>query len=196
MPTHFTANIKDGIDFKTYALNCARHFGVCVMLRHEPGGGEKIPDSFEPSDYYKNRFDEAIAELAKLAAMTLADRERCATKVWEDAEASRLMLLEENRKQREAYEAMLEKVKAWTPPTTEHSGLHEFMRDQIEQSIKFDCNEDYYKTPNVRLTGDQWFEERLLALKRNIDYWADGHRKEVERTEKRTAWVQALRASL
>lgn len=40
MPTGYTADIKDGIDFKTYAMNCARAFGACVMLRDEPGGGD------------------------------------------------------------------------------------------------------------------------------------------------------------
>ena len=33
MPTGYTADIKDGIDFKTYAMNCARAFGARVMLR-------------------------------------------------------------------------------------------------------------------------------------------------------------------
>ena len=196
MPTGYTADIKDGIDFKTFALNCARAFGACVTLRDEPAGGDKIPDSFAPSDYHAKAIEKAKVELAALSAMTPSDFESCATKAWEDAETKRLTRLEENRKQREAYEAMLEKVKAWTPPTTEHAGLHEFMRTQIEQSIEFDCNDNYYKTPTVRLTGDQWFAERLSALRQTLDYQIKMHQEEVERAEKRTAWVAALRSSL
>lgn len=50
MPTGYTADIKDGISFETYAMNCARAFGACVSLRDKPSGGKVIPDAFEPSD--------------------------------------------------------------------------------------------------------------------------------------------------
>lgn len=196
MPTGYTADIKDGIDFKTYALNCARAFGACVTLRDEPGGGDNIPDSFAPSDYNAKALNKARAELVALDAMTPAERERGAAKAWDDAETSRLMRLEDKRKQREAYEAMLEKVKAWTPPTTEHTGLHEFMRTQIEQSIDFDCVGDYDKTPTVRLTGGEWVAQRQVDLARDVAYHTKEHAAEVERANSRTAWVAALRASL
>jgi hypothetical protein len=113
MPTGYTADIKDGIDFKTYAMNCARAFGACVMLRDEPGGGERIPDAFEPSDYHLKAVEKARVELAALDAMTPAECERAAAKAWDDAETSRLMRLEDCRKLRAAYEAMLSKVQAW-----------------------------------------------------------------------------------
>lgn len=102
MPTGYTADIKDGIDFKTYAMNCARAFGACVMLRDEPGGGERIPDAFEPSDlfvrYHLKAVEKARVELAALDAMTPAECERAAAKAWDDAETSRLMRLEDCRK--------------------------------------------------------------------------------------------------
>lgn len=196
MPTGYTADIKDGIDFKTFAMNCARAFGACVTLRDEPGGGNNIPDSFAPSDYHANALDKARAELVALDAMTPAERERGAAKAWDDAETSRLMHLEDKRKQREAYEAMLAKVKAWTPPTTEHADLHEFMRTQIEQSIDFDCGGDYYSTPTARMTGGEWVAQRQIALAKDLAYHAKEHAAEVERAESRTAWVAALRASL
>lgn len=124
------------------------------------------------------------------------ERERAAAQSWDYAEKSRLMRLEEMRKQRDAYEAMLEKVNAWTPPTPEHAGLHEFMRSQIVQSIDFDCCENHYKAQTPRLNGEQWAAEREAQLNLEIAYHEKQHAAEVQRTESRTAWVKALRTSL
>lgn len=196
MPTGYTADIKDGISFKTYATNCARAFGACVTLRDEPGGGENIPEEFAPSDYHSKAAQKARDDLAALLAMTPEQRERRAAKAWDDAETGRLMRLEEKCKQREAYEAMLAKVNAWTPPTPEHAGLHEFMRTQIEQSIDFDCGGEYGKTPTPRLSGEQWATQEAVRLNRDIAYHEKEHVGEVARAASRTAWVRALRAAL
>lgn len=196
MPTGYTADIKDGINFKTYAMNCARAFGACVTLRDEPGGGENIPDEFTPSDYHAKAAQNARQELAALLNLTPDQRERRASKAWDAAETSRLMYLEDKRKQREAYEAMLAKVNAWKPPTPEHTGLHEFMRTQIEQSIDFDCGGDYGKTPTPRLTGEQWAAQEEARLNRDIAYHEKEHAAEVARAASRTAWMRALRAAL
>lgn len=196
MPTGYTADIKDGIDFKTYAMNCARAFGACVMLRDEPGGGDRIPETFEPSDYHLKAAEKARGELAALEAMTPAECERAAARAWDDAEASRLLRLDDYRKQRAAYEAMLAKVNAWAPPTPEHAGLHEFMRTQIEQSIVFDCNESYCSTPAVRLTGEAWAAAKRTRCLRDVQHHAKEYASEVSRAATRTEWVRALRAAL
>ncbi len=196
MPTGYTAAIKDGISFERYAMDCARAFGACVTLRDEPGGGEKIPFVFEPSDYHAKAAQKARDALSALLAMTPQERERAAAKAWDDAETSRLMLLEDKRKQREAYESMLAKVQAWKPPTEEHKGLHQFMAEQIISSINFDCAGDYGMTPTLRRTGNEWADDEAARMTRDIAYHEKEHAAEVERAASRTAWVRALRASL
>lgn len=196
MPTGYTADIKDGISFNTYALNCARAFGACVTLRDDPAGGDRIPDTFEPSDYHLKAAEKARGELSALDAMTPDDLERSASDSWAQAEVRRRRSLVDLRKQREAYEAMLEKVNAWVPPTPDHAELREFMRKQIEQSIDFDCNESYYPTPTVRLTGEAWVAERRARLARGVQYHEQEHAGEVSRAATRTEWVRALRDSL
>lgn len=196
MPTGYTHDIKDGISFQAYAMNCARAFGACVTLRDEPGGGENIPDEFAPSDYHSKAAQTARIALDALLAMTPSERDRAASKAWDDAETSSLMRLEENRKQRAAYEAMLAKVNAWSPPTAEHAELHLFMREQIEQSIKFDCDGTYGTEPTPRLTGEQWASNEAARLNRDVAYHERNHAEEVERAASRSAWVKALRASL
>lgn len=195
MPTGYTADIKDGISFKTYAMNCARAFGACLTLREEPLGAG-IPESFEPGDYHRKAAQEIRGELVVLDLMTPAGWQRAADQAWDAAEMSRLMHMEDERKLREAYEAMLVKVKAWMPPTPDHDGLRDFMRTQIEQSIKFDCHADSYSAPTVRLHGEAWMIDRRTRLTRDLQYHEREHALAVERAAKSTAWVRALRDSL
>lgn len=196
MPTGYTADIKDGISFKTFAMNCARAFCACVELRDEAGGGDRIPEKFEPSDYHSKALSKARDELAALEAMTPAELDRSAAKDYDDAETRRVMALREKAEQRAAYEAMLEKVRMWAPPTEEHKGLHQFMAEQIIESIRFDCGGTYYDTPIVRLTGAEWAAKRRASLDSDVIYHADEHAKEVKRAADRTAWVAAIRQSL
>lgn len=196
MPTGYTADIKDGIDFKTYAMNCARAFGACVMLREEQGGGDRIPEAFEPSDYHLQAAEKARAEVAALDAMLPAEWERGAAKAYDDAETYRVIRLREKADQKAVYEAMLAKVKAWVPPTRDHAALHEFMRTQIEQSIHFDCGGIYGETPTVRLTGYAWATSQRAKFASDVQYHEREYAAEVDRAAKRTAWVRELRRAL
>lgn len=194
MPTGYTAAILDGIDFKTYAMNCARAFGAFVELRDDPGGGEQIPEEFKASDYHIKAAAKACDELATLHSLSREQIEQAAASDWQEKEARRLAREQDRRKQREAYEAMLAQAKAWTPPTTEHEGLAKFMRVQIELSIRFDC--DYSEPPTENLAGSDWVADRRRELMRDVEYHEREHVGEVSRATARTAWVQALRASL
>ena len=196
MPTGYTAPIEHGISFEKFALNCARAFGACVSLRDEPGGGEAIPEEFAPSDYHEKNAARDREELAAVIAMTPQEREQAAAKKWEDGENYRLAALATRQKLRAAYEEMLAKVNAWVPPTPDHVGLKTFMRNQIENSIDFDCGEEYYSAPKPRLSGEQWALERTAQIARDIEYHAQEYAEELKRTADRTAWVKALRASL
>lgn len=62
MPTGYTAAIADGIDFKTYALSCARAFGALVEMRDEPANAP-IPEEFKPSSYYVTSLASAREEV-------------------------------------------------------------------------------------------------------------------------------------
>lgn len=196
MPTGYTADIKDGISFKTFALNCARAFGACVTLRDEPGGGENIPDQFEPSDHYIKAVQQTRDELATLLAMSPEQHEVTAIAEWHAAEARRQTRLEEKRKLRDAYEAMLVQVCGWMPPTPEHQGLRRFMEEQITQSIEFDCGNTYDAEPAPKLSGEQWAANNVAELNCRIAYYEKAHAEEVARAAGRTAWVRALRESL
>lgn len=90
---------------------------------------------------------------------------------------------------------MLAKAEAWTPPTTEHLGLQDFMVKQLSESIDFDCGGTWEPDATPE-TPDEWLAREIVAATNAIERHTDEHRLDVERTEGRTAWVRALRESL
>jgi hypothetical protein len=200
MPTGYTAPIADGITFEQFAFGCARAFGALVTMRDDPSDAP-IPEHFAPSDHHQKRLEETHAEMDQIKAMTGAQLTECAM-ADHRAELNRYheYIAKENAL-RGKYEAMLEKVNAWVPPTSEHSALKDFMAEQIKQSIQFDCSptSTYWQEQIAALaeqTPDEWKAKRLGKLYRDLEYHETEHRKEVERAASRTAWVKALRESL
>lgn len=195
MPTGYTADIKDGITFEQFAMNCARAFGALIMMRDEASDAE-IPERFEPSDYHLIKSREAKQKLGELTIMTADKAEEMAQAEHIKAEANRIEQIDRSRTLRAQYTAMLEKVNAWTPPTDEHGKLHAFMVEQIESSIKFDCDEEYYLTPTEKLVGSEWLAKEIERVSKEIKYCTTEYNKEVGRTENRNKWIADLRESL
>jgi hypothetical protein len=192
MPTGYTAAIDDGIDFKGFALLCARAFGATILMRDDPLDAP-IPDEFATTDYHPKAVEAAKARKFDLERMSLKQVKAAAetanhetAEYWRRANDRRTAL-------RAKYEAMLAQVEAWTPPTPDHEGMKKFMREQIEESIRFDCNPAI--VPNPQPPG-VWHAEQLAAADWDIAYHTKAYEEEVERCRLRTEWVRALRKSL
>lgn len=196
MPTGYTAAIKDGIDFKTYALGCARNFGALVMMRDEPSN-IPIPERFEPSDFSKKELQKAIdkLELFNLYSnnewLELRDMEyKKDVEYYAKAKSEEIEL-------KTKYTAMLAQAKSWVAPTKEHTGLRDFMIKQIEDSIQWDCT---YYSDGGRLPKkkelDSFIENKIAGAKRDIGYYTNSHKEEIERTNDRNKWISDLRNSL
>lgn len=196
MPTGYTAAVSDGTvtDFPDFALQCARAFGALIMMRDEPSNAP-IPESFQPSDYSAKKLEKARNKVSELQAMT---PEACDVAALADYNAqceSRAARVLGNTLTRERYEAMLTKVNAWEPPTPDHVHMKEFMVEQLESSINFDCSV-YSEDPLIQKTGLEWRIDQLATARRDIAYHAKASAEELERTATRNAWVKALRDSL
>jgi hypothetical protein len=92
---------------------------------------------------------------------------------------------------------MLAQVKAWKPPTDNHVKFKQFMTEQLESSIKYDCDLTYYKADEKdKLSPKTWLKERIAGAKRDIEY----HTKRGEESEASTKevmdWVAALDKSV
>jgi hypothetical protein len=196
MPTGYTACIGEGADFNKFALGCTRAFGALIMMRDEPGDAP-IPERFEPSDYHAKAIKVAEASLRELDGMPLDEAERRANADYAQAMQRNREMIAKNDALRESYTAMLAKVAAWQAPTADHEGLKTFMREQITQSIDFDCSNEYYlRNAPVKLTAMEWRSKQVEAARRDITYHSKEHADEVGRAATRTDWVKALRESL
>lgn len=194
MTTGYTADIN-GVTFEQFAMRCARAFGALVLMRDQPSDAP-IPERFEPSDYHLKKIEESKAELKKLNQMSMAEANQEAARLWDAEESNRVKRLEECRSLRQQYEALLAEAKAWVPPTADHIKLKEFMTQQLENTINFDCSEDYYLNPIPLLSAEQWLDQKKAKAQHNIEYHTQEHVEEVERTNGRNSWLQSLRESL
>lgn len=195
MATGYTDAIGKGISFEEFVCNCARAFGACVTMRDESMKAP-LPDEFKASDYHAKRIEEAKNTLYDVERMTTSECRAAAEKEWEENEAYRTKILAERAELRKKYEAMLAKVKAWKPPSKDHEGLTDFMVQQITDSIKWDCDNDYYAKPSKKLTAAEWKKKSIETAKHDIEYHKKEDDEERERAKDRSEWVRQLKESL
>ena len=193
MSTGYTARIKDGISFEQFIMNCARAFGACISLRDDQD--KDIPERFEVLGYHAEVLEKKRSELVAIGRMDSIECEAAAINKYNVEIAAMKKYRQEKAATKTAYEAMLSKVEIWSPPTPSHQGLRDFMIQQIQESIKYDCTE-YGQEEIILKTGPQWKSEKLEELRKNIKYHSDNHAEEVERARKATEWIAALRQSL
>ena len=194
MPTGYTAAVKDGISFEQFTWNCARAFGALIMMRDEPSDA-KVPETFAPSDYYAQSLAAAFSRLNSLKAMPVAEAQ--ASSIADHAAAIRRLAERVNEAQdlRNSYNEMLAKVIKWSPPTSEHESLKEFMAEQLRTSIEFDCNTDHLITP-LQLDGPTWLAKAIANAEEDIARYSRLQEEEIARTQQRNDWIAALRASV
>ena len=194
MPTGLIYDVQQGkiTSLHDFAMRCARQFGALIMMRDDPADAP-IPERFEPRDFYRNSLAEAESKLKELRQMTEAQIEQACIDEHARLVAQQREWAEERAGYRVRYEAMLEKVKAWDPPTKDHISLKTMMVDQLNDSIRWDCYES--EEPKRMRPGD-WHAEQIAMTERKIGRYREEHEKELARVESRNQWLKDLRASL
>jgi len=196
MPTGYTYLIQEGIDLKDFIMKCARNFGALIEMRDTPMDVE-IPEKFEPSDYHRKRIGEVEKRLEYLKKMNAEKAERKAYKEYVDKLDRKEKSIQEIREIKGKYMNMMVKVRQWIPPTEEHKNLKDFMVDQIEKSIKFDCNENCLtKDIIIRLSGEEWRDKEIQKGQDDLVYYKKGWKEENDRVDERNKWLKELRDSL
>lgn len=201
MPTGYTAPVKDGeiTSLTDFALTCARAFGAMVLLRDSDQSLEATRKFIEDGSYAENssynedRLAQCRARLAELQAMSDEDVLAAAQKAHDAVVAGNAAYEEKRLVELARYEAMLERVEAWEPPTEDHVSFKEFMLSQLRESIEFDCRPLSMPVPVVSLA---WRDEQIERATKDITYHEDQIQKERERNAGRVAWVTALLDSL
>lgn len=196
MPTGYTAKLMEsGQTFQDFVMQCARAMGACVLMRDDPMDAP-IPERFEPSDYNVKRLAEAKAELARLQAMTNDEKIAFGESKKAESVASSEKWLAKEIEQNKRLEEMEAAVNKWTPPTTDHTGLKDFMLQQIGVSKN---STDYIEKSMAETRSKSpmdFYREAVASATRDIEYNAKGHREELDRANSRTEWVRQLRESI
>ena len=188
MPTGYAAPVQKGeTTFNEFVMNCARAFGACITLRDS---NAPIPEEFEASNYHVKEHAEAVATLDKLKDIDADAKalEAYAEEMTIYNERVARMDVEKRR-----YSDMLQEVKDWTPPTSDHTKLKEFMIQQLTDSRSSDC---YNIDPPKQQTGTEWLIDYTKKLTRDVNYHLKEMVKEQERVNGRSQWVKDLRGSL
>jgi hypothetical protein len=197
MPTGYTSEITADTTLEEFALKCARAFGALITMRDDPNDAP-IPE-FKPSVYHVDRIVAAKERISALSAMT---PQQCEAEIDKEASArarERANSKAESDAKRSAYEAVLAKVHAWTPPTEDHKGLKAFMIEQITESIRFDCHDDEFLDrvyPMTRKTVAEWHAAAMESARHDLAYHTSENAAEIARVESRNKWVRDLRNSL
>lgn len=199
MPTAYTAILGETEDMKLkdFAMLCARNFGALAMMRDLPLS-EPIPEKFEIPPYYKDNLVKAQKKHADFMAMTESGRAEYLERTYNEMVEGYRKEQEESSKQkdilRQRYNAMLLKVVNWTPPTSEHESLREFMIKQIHDSIEWDCSEYTPLIPDKA----EWCDigRYKIMMENEIALFQKTYYKALESTASRNKWLSDLRESL
>jgi hypothetical protein len=96
---------------------------------------------------------------------------------------------------RKKYVSMLEKVKAWKPPTKEHMGLKSFMKKRLTESIKYDCDTILYQMP-IKMSIGEYKCSKIFHINEVIRYCNSILQENVGAVDENKVWLKALKDSI
>jgi len=206
MPSGYTAPIAEkNLTFPQFAMLCARAFGACISMRDDPLDAP-IPEKVEPmSTYHKEHIAKSEEELKTLLAIkTKKDKEAWAKRKLkrEIATAKKYKEDDEKKNDMSKYKAMLEQVRDWTPPTTDHEDFKKFMIDQLDQTIRFDGSGSTYWSDQLESLKKKlddplaYFNEEVQKARDEVEYHKRHWAEDLARAENATRWLRNLRDSL
>ena len=197
MPTGYTAGIENDISFEDYLLSCARAFGACDHQRNDSMKAK--PKLRDVSDHYEENILEMEAELGAIRSMNREQREKYGQELKDEYIAYAQKSFNEKVLLKNKYDAMLAKVQAWNPPTPDHANLKQFMIDQINDSIRYDCDTAYTLEKLTEATNAKpvaLVEEKAAGYESSIKFYEEEWAKEKQRVEEDNRWISALYDSL
>ena len=196
MPTGYTAKLmEEGQSFSDFIMLCARAFGAAISMK-EDSLETPIPEAFQPSAFYRELIDTAAQRKAELDAMTSAERiafgEQQRQKDITSCDESIRRLTVENARLKD----MEIQVRAWEPPSTDHTGLKDFMLEQIRVCLHDSSYTEQGLKTALEKSPCAYYSEAVLRAEHDIEYYAKEEKKEIERVAGRNKWVRQLRDSL
>lgn len=203
MPTGYTAGIISGEikTFQDFAKQCMRAFGVTIHMRDESMDKEYKPRI--PSDYHTKKLEELKKQLE--IANTYSDENLIELKKSElekelEYHNKRITEIRESKLKLETF---LESSVKYNVPTPEHEGIKNFMIDQIQETIDFDCSTKYHdekvfeiSTQLSNLNANVIRFEMIKNIQKDIDYHVKEQNIEIKRCAESNQWAEVFLSSL
>lgn len=198
MPTGYTADIVNDISFEDYILSCARAFGACMHQRDDSAKDKPRLQSFD-DNAYEELILAAEAELGAIRTMTREQREQYGQELKDENIATAQKYFNDRVLLKNKYDAMMVKVQAWRSPTADHDNLKKFMFDQINDSIRYDCDTSYYLNELTKASMAnplKLVDEKAAEYERTIARYEEHWAKDKKRVEESNRWISTLYDSL
>ena len=204
MPTGYTAGIIDGeiTTFEQFAIQCTRAFGATIHMRDNPMDSPYEPRT--PSDYHTNSIQSKRERLEEIESMSDEKIvEDFNTQLGEDLKYHQTKM-EEDKRNLEKLNSMLESAKSWVPPTEDHQPFRNFMIEQIESTIKVDGDPSYHvnkmvgikKQMEEGINPKEYREETIQEIKSQISYHETEYQKELVRCKDSNDWMDKFFESI
>jgi len=192
MPTGYTNAILEGCTFQEFVWRCARNFGALIMMRDGPIDAPIKQQ--EVDSYYTESLVRAEDEYVRFNKLSQDELKAEYLTYAKEQDADRAKAESKRLEEKDRYLEVLNHVTTWTPPTPEHQGLKDFMIQQINESIRFDCGDmsEYYET----LSYDHWLTKKSKDVKWQLQYHREALEKQKTLVAGRNQWINALHNSV
>ena len=203
MPTGYTAGILDGkiTTFQQFAKQCMRAFGATIHMRDDDMDAEFQKRT--PSDYYINEISKAkksLKDAEKLSDKVIISIKK---KELEKDKKYHIKSIKKIKIDAKKMNKILKDIEAWQPPTSDHTGIKEFMIEQITTTIDFDCKTKYHdeglakiESELLKLNAKHIRKEMVAKAKKDLAYHTKQYNEDVERCNKSNKWVDDFISSL
>lgn len=195
MPTGLTSEIYEGKDMslRGFALKCVKQIGYGYYASDY--GEKNLPldkaPIIKPKNYHKIELNRAKKDYEKFKEIQ-KDQEALKAKYEEemayhtnDSENSKKKKTELNGR----YTSVLEKVENWNIPE-ELSSLKKLMKEQLNNSIKYDCH--VYEEVEKKPTIEEWVNSENKHFEWEINYHETEYKKDVEYANECNEYIKKL----
>lgn len=186
MPSAITQRVFEGASLAQFASDCARMFDACITMRDAPIDAV-VPLQLSPDLRYEIRLADIQAEIDRLSSLEGEELEAEFKEVQAKREEMYQGQLNENLKRRQAYEAMLAKVEA---ATWSHEELKEYMVNQLQESLRYDCFDPAEISAPPVETAEQYRDGAVAYYTQELEQWKQSHAASTERMGERNKWLQ------
>lgn len=197
MPTGYTYKVgEQDLSFEEFVWSCARAMTPFIHMRDDSSNAEiRMPTK---SSYHAEGLVKAQQELTELHKMSLEAAAALSLSEWESTQKTAREGIEKRNVMLNRYNKMLDQVKAWTPPTSDHDGMKRFMIEQLEDSIKFDCGGSYYQEmlDKPKLSPEEWLKNKIDDAKHDCKYHAEHLKNDEEHFDQNIKWINELMKSV